>query len=65
MVEESNSIQEEIKSRMKSGSTCYHLVQNLVSSSSPSKNIKRKIHRTIIWPVALYGRETWSLTLME
>jgi hypothetical protein len=25
-----NSIQEEIKSRMKSGNTCYHLVQNLV-----------------------------------
>jgi hypothetical protein len=28
-----NSIQEEIKSRMKSGNACYHSVQNLLSSS--------------------------------
>ena len=28
-----NSIQEEIKSRLKSGNACYHSVQNLVSSS--------------------------------
>jgi hypothetical protein len=29
-----------------------------------SKNLKIKIHRTIILPV-LYGRETWLLTLRE
>jgi len=27
-----NSIQEEIKNRLKSGNACYHLVQNLLSS---------------------------------
>ena len=30
-----------------------------------SKNLKIKIHRTIILPVILYGCETWSLTLRE
>jgi len=35
-----NSIQEEIKSRSKSGNACYHSVQNLLSSSLLSKNIK-------------------------
>jgi hypothetical protein len=30
-----------------------------------SKNIKIKIYRTIIFPVVLYGCETWSLTLRE
>jgi hypothetical protein len=30
-----------------------------------SKNIKIKIHRTIILPVVLFGCETWSLTLRE
>jgi hypothetical protein len=59
------SIQEEIKSRLKSGNACYHLVQNLLSSSSRSRNIKNKIYRTIILPVVLYGCETWSLTLRE
>ena len=29
-----------------------------------SKNLKIKIHRIIILPVALYGCETWSFTLM-
>jgi len=30
-----------------------------------SKNLKIKIHRTIILPVVLYGCEAWSLTLRE
>jgi hypothetical protein len=30
-----------------------------------SENLKIKIYRTIIWPVVLYGCETWSLTLRE
>jgi len=34
------SIQEEIKSRLKSGNAYYHLVQNFLSSSLLSKNIK-------------------------
>ena len=41
-----NSIQEEIKSRLKSGNACYHLVQNLLSSSLLSENLKSKIYRT-------------------
>jgi len=40
-------------------------VQNLLSNSLVSKNLKIKIHRTIILPVVLYGCETWSLTLRE
>jgi len=60
-----NSIQEEIKSRLQSGNACYHSVQNLLSSSLLSKNVKIKIYINIILPVVLYGCETWSLTLME
>ena len=40
-------------------------MQNLLYSSSLTKNIKIKIYRTIILPVALYGCETWSLALKE
>ena len=40
-------------------------MQNLLSSSLLSKNIKIKTYRTIILPVVLYGFETWSLTLRE
>jgi hypothetical protein len=35
------------------------------ASSLLSKNLKIKIHRTIILPDVLYGCETWSLTLRE
>jgi len=33
-----NSIQEEIKSKLKSGNSCYYSVLNLLSSSLVSKN---------------------------
>ena len=60
-----NSIQEEIKSSLKSGNACYHSVKNLLCSSLLSKNLKVKIHITIILPVVMYGCETWSLTMRE
>jgi hypothetical protein len=38
-----NSIQEEVKGRLKPGNACYHLVQNRLYSSLLSKNLKIKI----------------------
>ena len=52
-----NSIQKEIKSRLKRGNTCNYSVQNLFSSSFLTNNLTLKICRTIILPV-LYGYET-------
>jgi len=40
-------------------------VQNLLSSSLLSKNVKSKIYRTIISLVVVYGCGTWSLTLTQ
>ena len=60
-----NFIQEEIKCRIKAGNLCYYSVQTLLRSRLLSKNLKIKIYKTIIWPVVLYGCETWSLTLRE
>ena len=40
-------------------------MQNLLSSGLLSKNLKIQIYRTIILRVAVYGCETWSLTLRE
>jgi hypothetical protein len=60
-----NSIQAEIKSRLKLGNACYYSVQNLLSSRLLLKNVKIKIYRNIILPVVLYGCEAWSLTVRE
>ena len=50
-----NSIQEEIMSRLKSQNACYHSVQNILSSSLLSKNLKINIYRTIILPMFCMG----------
>ena len=43
-----NYIQEEIKCRLKSQNACFHSVQNLLSSSLLSENIKIKVYRTTV-----------------
>jgi hypothetical protein len=58
-----NLIKEEIKRSLNSGNACYHSVQSLLSSRLLSKNVKVRIHETIILPVVLCGCETWSLTV--
>jgi hypothetical protein len=59
------SVCEEINSRLKSGNACYHFMQNLLSSSLLSTNVKLKIYGTVILPVVLCGYETWFLLLRE
>ncbi|PNF17660.1 hypothetical protein B7P43_G07331, partial [Cryptotermes secundus] len=46
-----------IKRRLNSGNDCYHPIQKLLSSRLLPKNIKIRIHKTIILPVVLYGCE--------
>jgi hypothetical protein len=41
---------------------CRYSVQNLLSSRLISEKLNIKIYRTVIFPVVLYGYETWSLT---
>jgi len=60
-----NSLQEEIKSRLKPGNGCCHSVQNLLYSGLISKNLEIKTYRTVILSVVLCGCETWSLSLRE
>jgi hypothetical protein len=60
-----NLIQEKIKRRLNSGNACYHSVPNRLSSRLLSKNIRLRIHKTVVLAVVLYGCETSSLTLRE
>jgi hypothetical protein len=53
-----NLIQEEINRRLSSGKACYHSVQNLLSCRLLSKNVKIRMHDTIIFPVVMYRCET-------
>ncbi|KAJ4429543.1 hypothetical protein ANN_21712 [Periplaneta americana] len=60
-----NDTREEIKRRINMGNACYYSVEKLLSSSLLSKNLKVRIHKTVILPVVVYGCETWTLTLRE
>jgi hypothetical protein len=60
-----NDIHDELKSGLNLGNACYYSVQNLLSSSLISKNLKIKIYKTVILPAVLYRCETWSITLGE
>jgi hypothetical protein len=55
----------EIKSGLNSRNAYYHAVQNILPSRLLPKNVKIKIHKTIILPVVLYRYEIWSLSLSE
>ena len=48
LVTNRNSIQDEIKCRLKAGNSCYYSVQTLFSSRLLSKNLKIKIYKIII-----------------
>jgi hypothetical protein len=56
---------EENNSRLHLGNSCCHSVQSPLSFRLLSGNVKVKIYKTIIVPIILYGRETWSVTLRE
>ena len=58
-----NSIQDEMKCRLKAGNSYYYLVQTLLSYRLLCKNLNIKIYKTTILPVVLYECETWPLTL--
>jgi hypothetical protein len=60
-----NLIHDEIKRRLNLSNACYHSVHILMYYRLVSKNVKIRIHKTIILPVVLYGCEAWSLTLRE
>jgi hypothetical protein len=60
-----NDIHDKIKLRLNSRNACYYSVQNHLSSRLISKNLNIKIYKTIVPSSALYGCETWSLTLRE
>jgi hypothetical protein len=54
-----NCTHEEMKSRLNSGNSCFHLDQNFFSSCLLASNEMTEIYQTIILTVILQGCETW------
>jgi hypothetical protein len=63
-INSNNVICEEIKLMIAICGSCLHGLGQIFSSGAMSKAVKIKIHKTILQPVVLYGREAWPVTEM-
>ena len=61
MVNNDNSMEEEIKERIAAGNWAYHVHKTLFSSKLISQNVKLQIYNTLIRPTVTYASETWVL----
>ena len=64
-VTNTNDIREQIKGRINMVNACYYSLENILSSHLLYKTLKVNTYKTNILSVALYGCETWSITLRE
>jgi len=61
IINDSNSIEEEIKERIALGTKAYHANQKFFKSRLVTKYSKLKLYRTVIRPIVTYASETWVL----
>ena len=57
-----NDIEEEIKTRVTQGSRSFYSLKHLFKSSILSRATKFRLYKTVVRPIVMYGSETWSLT---
>ena len=55
----------EVKRRILAAQRAYFSVKHLLRSNKISRNAKIVMYKTLIRPVALYGSESWNMTLLD
>ncbi|PSN47322.1 hypothetical protein C0J52_04429 [Blattella germanica] len=61
LITSDNNISAEIHHRLLTANRCYYGLQNQLRSHHISLNTKKKLYKTLIRPVLLYGSETWAV----
>ena len=61
IINDSNTIEEEIKERIALGIKAYYATQRFFKSRVVTKFLKLKLYRTVIRPIVTYASETWVL----
>jgi hypothetical protein len=59
---QTNSTNREIQTRISSGNRCYYVYGKLMTSTALNRSSKLKIYKSLIRPVVTYGYEAWTLT---
>lgn len=57
-------INDEIKSRIITSNTCFHSLGQIFRYTTTRKEVKIKIHKTIVNPDTVFGSEIWVMTEM-
>ena len=58
IINDSNSIEEEVKERTALGTRAYYANQKFYKSRLVTKSSKLKLHRTVVRPIVTYASET-------
>ena len=61
IINDTNSIEEEVKERIALGIKAYYANQKFFKSRLVTKSSKLKLYRTVIRPIVTYASETWVL----
>ena len=64
MISEDGRCIDDVKSRIGMAKDAFHKTKELLTKSL-SKSIKKRMMKSLIWPVALYGCETWTMRKEE
>jgi len=65
IINEDNSISEEITHRLKKGNRTYYAHKGLMTSKLIKRYTKGKISITLIWPATTYACVTWTLSVRD
>jgi hypothetical protein len=65
IVNETATCSEEIRMRIGAAKAVANTLVRIWKSSSVSKSTKVRLLRTLVWPVAVYGCETWTIKAAE
>jgi len=61
IIEESATCSTELRARMGAGRSALRSLTTIWKDRTLSKQLKLKLLKTLVWPVALYGSESWAL----
>jgi hypothetical protein len=65
IVNQANTIDEEIQNRISTGNSAYHANKKLLTSKLLNKNSKIKVYKTINMPVVTNGSKIWVMNLIH
>ena len=59
-MEERRTLDEQVKARIRSAGANWRKMSGIVHDRRMPIKLKSKVYKIVVWPVLLYGTETWA-----